>query len=433
MAQESRIRQLERPPALLGYSTRSFEEDYLVKEDILGQGRLGVIRVCVEKKTGNQFACKTIAKSALTTEDVRNAVRTEVGVMKLLKGHPNIVDFKSVHEDDTKVQIVMELCKGGDLNRLLSVTRRFSEKEAAWMLRKLLTALSFCHQRGLVHRDIKPQNILLKLRAGGVVEPKLADFGHAACLAPGSERAKGIAGSAHYVSPEAIQGKGFGPEADIWSLGVVLFQMLSGNLPFRERTTALTLASACLARPDYEREPWPSVSIPAKKLVFQMLSLDPALRPSPEEILCHPWVSRPSPFPSSSSLNSLVSPSSSTSSLLSPPPSPCPSPFASPSPSPSASCSSLNSLCSPAPPPLTLPPFPPPGPRNFFERLLGRFAAPTQQAGMGSKERVSIPSSQGRDEEVSSSNTQTSAPALAAVPESVTRMDTASEQALQRL
>lgn len=308
---------------VLAYPIKALEEEYVMKGEQLGKGHFGVIWTCVEKKTGKAYACKTIDKDKMKSAEARLAVRLEVGLAAYLRGHPNVVEFKSVHEDVKSLHMVMELCQGGDLFSLLAAAQRFSEVEASWMIRKILAGVSYCHRKQVVHRDLKLENILLKVRSNGAVEPKLADFGLAAFLEAG-QTAAGLVGSPFYVSPEAIRAKECGRPADIWAVGVVLYTMLSGRLPFHGESTDKTLELICIGRPDYERKPWTTISVAAKKLVFQMMAADPALRPTADDLLAHPWIVNASSLNKAASTSSLSSscssvphllPSSSTSSL----------------------------------------------------------------------------------------------------------------------
>ena len=147
--------------------------------------------------------------------------------MGQLRGRADIVERGPVYEDADSIHIVMELCTGGDLFGLLRTSVRFSEAQASWILRKVVRAVAVCHSHGLVHRDLKPENILLSVGPSGIVEPKLADFGLTVAQ-PLGQTVCGFVGSECYVAPEAVLGKPYNASADIWSLGVLLFTMLSG-------------------------------------------------------------------------------------------------------------------------------------------------------------------------------------------------------------
>lgn len=157
---------------------------YLLREH-LGWGQFGVIRACSDLVTGEDLACKSIAKNRLVSvEDVRS-VALEMEVMARLSGHPNVVDLKAVYEEEDFVHLVMELCAGGELFHRLEKHGRFPEREAAVLFRDLMEVVMYCHDNGVVHRDLKPENILLATRSSS--SPiKLADFGLATYIKPGT-------------------------------------------------------------------------------------------------------------------------------------------------------------------------------------------------------------------------------------------------------
>lgn len=267
--------------------TGNLADDYILKDEELGRGQFGVVKTCVHRATGTLLACKTISKEALQKKQQIEALKTEIAVMAYLAGHPNIVEHVGVYEDFLSVHVVMELCRGGDLFDLIKQAKRLREVDAAWLFRKIVGAVSYCHERGLVHRDLKPENILVGM--DGSVEPKLADFGLAMVVPPG-HTLQGLAGSPSYMAPEIIWGEPYGASADIWSLGVILYFMLSGFLPFYGRTPMHTFSAVCRAEIDLTSPPWSLTSSGAKKLIKRMLCKDPSQRPTARDVLEHPWL-----------------------------------------------------------------------------------------------------------------------------------------------
>eukprot|EP00271_Cylindrocystis_brebissonii_P006788 TRINITY_DN195_c0_g2_i1.p1 TRINITY_DN195_c0_g2~~TRINITY_DN195_c0_g2_i1.p1 ORF type:complete len:541 (-),score=64.48 TRINITY_DN195_c0_g2_i1:915-2537(-) len=272
---------------VLPCTTGQITDDFILKDEELGRGQFGIIRVCIHRATGAMLACKSIAKDVLQKIQQIEALKTEIAVMAFLDGHPNIVEHVGVYEDSQDVHVVMELCRGGDLFDLIKQAKRLQEVDAAWLFRKIVGAVGYCHQLGLVHRDLKPENILVAM--DGSVEPKLADFGLSMVLGPG-QTLQGLAGSPSYMAPEVIWGQCYDTAADIWSLGVILYFMLSGFLPFYGKTPLLTFAAVCRGELDLVSPPWTQISYGAKALIRSMLSRDPARRPTASEILLHPWL-----------------------------------------------------------------------------------------------------------------------------------------------
>ncbi|KAI5077774.1 hypothetical protein GOP47_0007598 [Adiantum capillus-veneris] len=261
-------------------------ETYTLGQE-LGRGQFGITRACIHKATGQRLACKSISKRKLTSKDDVDDVRREVRVMKYLSGHPNIVELKATYEDRQSVHLVMELCAGGELfDRILS-KGKYSEREAATAFRTIVEILHNCHSRGVMHRDLKPENFLL-LNKEEESPLKVIDFGLAAFFKPG-DILKDFVGSAYYIAPEVLRHE-YGPEADIWSAGVILYILLCGVPPFWADTEQGIFDAILAGSFDLTSEPWPSISSSAKDLVKKMLKQDPKERLTLLEVQSHPWV-----------------------------------------------------------------------------------------------------------------------------------------------
>ncbi|CAL0335104.1 unnamed protein product [Lupinus luteus] len=177
----------------------------------LGRGQFGVTHLCIHKVTGQHFACKTIAKRKLVNKEDIEDVRREVQIMHHLTGQPNIVELKGAYEDKQSVHLVMELCAGASL------------------LRSIVQIVHTFHSMGVIHRDLKPENFLL-LSKDENAPLKATDFGLSVFYKQG-EMFKDIVGSAYYIAPEVLKRR-YGPEVDIWSVGVMLYILLCGVPPF---------------------------------------------------------------------------------------------------------------------------------------------------------------------------------------------------------
>lgn len=158
--------------------------------------------------------------------------------------------------------------------------------------RQIACAVKYCHDRGVIHRDLKPENVLFEKIPGrrtGSYVVKLADFGLATTFtAP--LKVVGMAGSPFYMAPEIVRRKPYGAEVDMWSMGVILYAVLSGCLPFWGDTQEQTFAAICHGYPDYEKKAWRFISADAKDLVRKMICVDGKKRISVEEVLEHPWI-----------------------------------------------------------------------------------------------------------------------------------------------
>ncbi|GJP33176.1 hypothetical protein CLOM_g17739 [Closterium sp. NIES-68] len=262
-------------------------ESYKVDKNELGRGRFGVIRACVDRVTGERLACKTISKGMLQCQQDIEDVRREVAVMEMLQGHPDVVNLRSTFEDAQDVHLVMELCEGGELFDRIKAKGKFSEAEGAKVLRTVIGVLQHCHELGVMHRDLKPENILLNSKESDT-DLKVIDFGVATFFQRGKP-CTDMAGSPYYLAPEVLAEK-YGPEADIWSAGVVLYILLCGLPPFWGTTNEAIFEAIKEATLNLVRPPWPSISEEGKDLVRQMLNRNPKKRITIEEILEHPWI-----------------------------------------------------------------------------------------------------------------------------------------------
>eukprot|EP00271_Cylindrocystis_brebissonii_P021072 TRINITY_DN735_c1_g2_i1.p1 TRINITY_DN735_c1_g2~~TRINITY_DN735_c1_g2_i1.p1 ORF type:complete len:632 (+),score=82.58 TRINITY_DN735_c1_g2_i1:271-2166(+) len=289
-------------PPLLWRPFVRIEEFYSFKQE-LGKGNFGVVRMCVELATGQRFACKTIEKSTLRTVASREDVCREIEIMESLAGgHEGIVSLKRVFEDQKHVHMVMDLCEGGELFNDLLDRKRYDEFEAADVFSQLVSAVGFSHSKGVLHRDLKPENILLSSRTSTVVKKgrerqvyakiKLADWGLSVLLNGqwGKDSWTGQAGSPFYMAPEVVKGERYDLKADVWSLGVILYILLSGIPPFWGETDEKIFAAIKAGRYDIESGVWERVSESAKGLIRSMLRRNPAKRPTLEQLAGHPWL-----------------------------------------------------------------------------------------------------------------------------------------------
>ncbi|KAF7810382.1 calcium-dependent protein kinase 1-like [Senna tora] len=253
----------------------------------LGRGQFGVTYLVTHKVTKEQFACKSIATRKLINRDDIDDIRREVQIMHHLTGHRNIVELKGAYEDRHSVNLIMELCAGGELFDRIIAKGHYSERAAADLCRQIVTVVHDCHTMGVMHRDLKPENFLFLSKDEG--SPlKATDFGLSVFFKPG-DVFRDLVGSAYYVAPEVLR-RSYGPEADIWSAGVILYILLSGVPPFWGENEQGIFNSILRGHIDFVSDPWPSVSSSAKDLVKKMLRADPKERLSAVEVLNHPWM-----------------------------------------------------------------------------------------------------------------------------------------------
>ncbi|CAI5489201.1 unnamed protein product [Closterium sp. Naga37s-1] len=342
---------------VLGGAFGEVEERYEVeggKE--LGAGQFGVTRVVVCRSTGRRLACKTIHKAAFKSKfDIEN-VRREVAILNLLKSHPNVIHLEEPIETPHAIHLIMELCSGGELFERIKERRRYSEREAAVVMRAVLGVLQSCHQRHhVVHRDIKPENILLA-HPSSPIDVRVIDFGVAAFLKPGGKMLTDAVGSLFYIAPEVLSGS-YGTPADVWSAGVVLYVLLAGVPPFWAETEAGVTRAIKEAEVGFKGSAWRGVTEEGKDLILRMLDRDQKRRVSAQEAL-GPSTCSPAMPPAPCVPPNPPAPLAPAAAPVSPtppptPPTPC---TLLPSPAVSAATVPATAVPTPTPPPPATPP-----------------------------------------------------------------------------
>ncbi|EPS60285.1 hypothetical protein M569_14517 [Genlisea aurea] len=272
--------------AVLPYQTPRLRDHYTLGKK-LGQGQFGTTYHCVEKATGIEYACKSIAKRKLLCRDDYDDVWKEIQIMHHLSEHQNVVRIKGTFEDNLFVHLVMELCGGGELFDRIVQKGHYTEKKAALLMKTIAGVVEACHSLGVMHRDLKPENFLFDTPDEDA-KLKATDFGLSVFYKPG-QYFSDVVGSPYYVAPEVLY-KYYGPEADVWSAGVILYILLSGVPPFWAETDNGIFKQILKGKVDFESEPWPHISDSAKDLVQRMLERDPKKRISAHQVLCHPWI-----------------------------------------------------------------------------------------------------------------------------------------------
>nr|GEU91075.1 calcium-dependent protein kinase 26 [Tanacetum cinerariifolium] len=271
---------------VLGHKTDNIRDVYTLGQK-LGQGQFGTTYLCTEIATGVDYACKSISKRKLISKEDLEDVRREIQIMHHLAGHKNIVTIKGAYEDPLYVHIVMELCNGGELFDRIIQRGHYSERKAAELTKIIVGVVEACHSLGVMHRDLKPENFLLVNRDDDF-SLKAIDFGLSVFFKPGQVFTD-VVGSPYYVAPEVLL-KHYGPEADVWTAGVILYILLSGVPPFWAETQQGIFDAVLKGYIDFDSDPWPLISDSAKDLIRKMLCSRPSDRLTAHEVLCHPWV-----------------------------------------------------------------------------------------------------------------------------------------------
>ncbi|XP_014244528.1 calcium/calmodulin-dependent protein kinase type II alpha chain isoform X20 [Cimex lectularius] len=263
-----------------------FSDNYDLKEE-LGKGAFSVVRRCVQKCTGCEFAAKIINTKKLSARDFQKLER-EARICRKLQ-HPNIVRLHDSIQEENFHYLVFDLVTGGELFEDIVAREFYSEADASHCIQQILESVNHCHQNGVVHRDLKPENLLLASKAKGAAV-KLADFGLAIEVTGEQQAWFGFAGTPGYLSPEVLKKEPYGKPVDIWACGVILYILLVGYPPFWDEDQHRLYGQIKAGAYDYPSPEWDTVTPDAKNLINQMLTVNPTKRITASEALKHPWI-----------------------------------------------------------------------------------------------------------------------------------------------
>ncbi|XP_049860612.1 calcium/calmodulin-dependent protein kinase type II alpha chain isoform X9 [Schistocerca gregaria] len=263
-----------------------FSDNYDLKEE-LGKGAFSVVRRCVQKSTGLEFAAKIINTKKLSARDFQKLER-EARICRKLQ-HPNIVRLHDSIQEENFHYLVFDLVTGGELFEDIVAREFYSEADASHCIQQILESVNHCHQNGVVHRDLKPENLLLASKQKGAAV-KLADFGLAIEVQGEQQAWFGFAGTPGYLSPEVLKKEPYGKPVDIWACGVILYILLVGYPPFWDEDQHRLYAQIKAGAYDYPSPEWDTVTPEAKNLINQMLTVNPSKRITASEALRHPWI-----------------------------------------------------------------------------------------------------------------------------------------------
>ncbi|XP_073985843.1 calcium/calmodulin-dependent protein kinase II isoform X3 [Rhodnius prolixus] len=294
-----------------------FSDNYDLKEE-LGKGAFSVVRRCVQKCTGLEFAAKIINTKKLSARDCERyyekiasrdprkghwtlfsrwmdeqephfqKLEREARICRKLQ-HPNIVRLHDSIQEENFHYLVFDLVTGGELFEDIVAREFYSEADASHCIQQILESVNHCHQNGVVHRDLKPENLLLASKAKGAAV-KLADFGLAIEVQGEQQAWFGFAGTPGYLSPEVLKKEPYGKPVDIWACGVILYILLVGYPPFWDEDQHRLYGQIKAGAYDYPSPEWDTVTPEAKNLINQMLTVNPSKRITASDALKHPWI-----------------------------------------------------------------------------------------------------------------------------------------------
>eukprot|EP00742_Colponemidia_sp_Colp-10_P000968 GILJ01001050.1.p1 GENE.GILJ01001050.1~~GILJ01001050.1.p1 ORF type:complete len:296 (-),score=18.25 GILJ01001050.1:635-1522(-) len=259
----------------------------------LGHGTYAEVRECRDVQTGEIFAIKIVDKGKL--KELEKIHQWEEVHIQNSLSHPKIIKILHQFEDEDSFYLVMKFMRGGDLFDRIDKHRRFSENITAYYIGSIADALSYLHSRNILHRNLSPENVLFETEA--LDSPlALADFGFATTM---NGRLTHHCGTRSYMAPEmeddARRHRGYGKEIDMWALGVIMYILLTGLMPFVEERDKTLSQVIVEASPLYEEDDWKYISNEAKELVQKLLVKDPSHRLSADGVLTHPFIARYQP------------------------------------------------------------------------------------------------------------------------------------------
>ena len=270
------------PPSVVNNSERecTVSDFQSLSRKAIGEGAFGQVFKVRHISTGSLYAIKVVSKAKILERNMTEQLKREVRIMYSLN-HPNIIKLHNHFEDDSNVYLIMELAEGGNLFQRLCKFRNFDEKTAAQYLREVALAVQYLHSQDppIIHRDIKPENIFLDATS----KSKLGDFGWSSVY--DSERCT-YCGTLEYLAPEMIDRIGHGLKLDMWNLGVLLFEMLVGEAPFRSKSQTELFNKIKACKIGFPK----NFSLNAKDLVRKLLKTTAEERINVEGLLEHAWM-----------------------------------------------------------------------------------------------------------------------------------------------
>eukprot|EP00906_Rhabdomonas_costata_P026567 RCo037858 len=292
-------------PSLPPVPDQAFNALYSLQEQ-LGKGSYAVVHRCIKRDSSRaQFAVKVVDKTKAKGSTLES-LTTETAIMKQIQ-HRHIVSLADVLNTSTTLYIVLELLRGGDLLMMVTKLTSYSESTAACLMGKMLNALNYLHNKGICHRDLKPDNLLLtrpitslkidpQIHKEWLTDIKVADFGFATTCSDDNTLTK-CCGTPYYIAPEILNhgvyksGPPYGKQCDMWSAGVIAYVLLCGFPPFNGKDRSELFRR--IVRGDVKFPPdtaWGRVSDEAKSFVRALLEVNPSKRLTAETAMQHPWV-----------------------------------------------------------------------------------------------------------------------------------------------
>ena len=267
-----------------------YEEDYKVLK-FLGQGSYAECYAVQNRLTGINRAMKILHRKKLPGSNgiSDDTIINEINILRQTD-HPNILKLLSFYYNDVSYNIITELCSEGELYDEIEKNSIFSEKKASYIIYQILSAINYCHKMNIIHRDLKPENIFIVKREdydNDLLFIKIGDFGTAKWFEE-NKIERNVVGSCYYIAPEVLEKK-YNEKCDLWSIGVIMYILLSGKPPFNGVNDEEIYKKILNGSYDLKSEPWDKISKEAKDLIYKLLLKDTEKRINAEDALKHKW------------------------------------------------------------------------------------------------------------------------------------------------
>jgi len=270
--------------SLSRFFTKEHVEKYYTVGDKLGSGSFSVVKLGVNKKTGEEYAIKIIEKKRVGEKKM---MQTEIDILNQVH-HPNVIQLKEMFETSTHLYLVMELVTGGELFDRIVQQGSFNEKEASYVTKQVLSGVHYLHSIGIVHRDLKPENLLCASRDS--LDIKITDFGLSKILSTEAVSMFTACGTPSYVAPEVLRCEGYDKSVDLWSIGVIVYIILCGFPPFHHENNALLFELIMSGKFSFPDPYWTNISAQAKDFLKKLLVVEVPSRMTTTSALKHPWI-----------------------------------------------------------------------------------------------------------------------------------------------
>ena len=272
---------------LLVAKSKSNPDKEYKKLNFLGEGSFASVYRVQNKYTDAICAMKIINKSSSCSAEDEKEILNEINILRTMD-HPNVLKIFEFYSNKDSYSIVTELCPGGELFQQIIDKGPFNEKYSAYIMYQLFSAINYCHKMHIVHRDLKPENILIVSKdENGYPLIKICDFGTSKIFEKGAVQRK-LVGSSYYIAPEVLK-KHYNEKCDIWSLGVIMYILLSARPPFGGNDDDDIMERVATGIYDLDSPPFDKVSKSALDLIKKLLTMDVEQRINAQQALNHPW------------------------------------------------------------------------------------------------------------------------------------------------